>query len=219
MGSNLLKDDEKHAAKLLWQLKAIATKEVARLPVHCIDSFFFQNSSSEDSTGSEESESSSDDTRGRTVSVGSVDMVSSSVTPVLSFRPIKVSQLLDTKPFLLDDDGDDVGSNSTSFEGRTPNSRRITKNIIDHHDWSNHLVNPGTPIRKYPTSTSSQQQQHQQHPLLCSPKDIIKQCKKKRESYVGRTTNSGVVRATLRKKVNKKSNQELGPRVSFGVVV
>jgi hypothetical protein len=197
MGSKLLKDDEQ-AAKLLWQLKAIATKEVESLPVHCIDSFFLQqnpsssSSSSGNNSSDEDGSTMEDDTRGRTVSVGSVDMVYSSLTPVLSFHQHYPTK--SPKPFLLDDD-------TTSSVGRgTPT--RDTKHIIDHHDWSNQLVNPTTPIKKSSSTTS-------QHPLLCSPKEIIKQCKKKRETYVGRTTNSGIVRATLRKKVSRRITLDL----------
>jgi hypothetical protein len=197
MGSKVLKDDEQAAANLLWQLKAIATKEVESLPVHCIDSFFLRqnpsssSSSSDNNSSDEDGSAMEDDTRGRTVSVGSVDMVYSSLTPVLSFHHYHPSK--SPKPFLLDDD---------TSSGRGTPTKNTKHNIIDHHDWSNQLVNPKTSIKKSLTTTS-------QHPLLCSPKDIIKQCKKKRESYVGRTTNTGVVRATLRKKFSWKQYPEL----------
>merc|ERR1719410_500743 len=73
MLSNSKNNDEQAAAKLLWQLKAIATKEVekVKLPYSCIDSFYI------DSIHSSEG-------RGRTISIESVDVAidnSSTVSP------------------------------------------------------------------------------------------------------------------------------------------
>ena len=171
--------DDKTAAKLLWQLKEIATKEVEGIPPNRIHSFFLNTSSSSSSSSSSNEDSSESDMRGRTVSVGSVDMVTSNtaVTPVLSFSNSK--SLLDSNRFLL---GDNDSTKKTVLVNRTKN--------IDHHDWSKCGEQPVA--KKTPS-----------HPLLCSPDSIIKQCKKKRESLVGTNTKSGKVRATLKKKVSR----------------
>ncbi|KAG7367133.1 hypothetical protein IV203_029803 [Nitzschia inconspicua] len=172
MGSKPVGYDDQAAAKLVLQLKAIATKEVATIPPNCIDSLF-QYVITESSRSA--------DVRHRTVSVGSMEMVhSSTVTPVLSSTP---KALVESKLFLLEDD---EGSNSSS---------------IDHHDWSDLLVYSSTAVKK----TISQSE----HPLLTSSIEIIKNCKKKRESFVGLTTKSGAIRATLRKKFSWKSFPEL----------
>ena len=173
--------DEATAAKLLWQLKAIATKEVENLSVGSINSFFLQNpSTSEDS--SEANSSSSSDIRGRSVSVDSVEMVlSNTITPILSFTPTRVNTVVDSHPFLLD---------SSDDEG-------IDDSMIDHHDWSNRACGP--------TSTESVSKNSNKkltsHTVLRSPDEEMKQCKRKRESFVGLCTSSGTVRCTLRKKV------------------
>jgi hypothetical protein len=170
MGSKSVEYDDQAAAKLLWQLKAIATKEVENIPLNSINSFF-QNS---------EEELSWEDTRGRTVSVGSVDMLySSCVTPILSFTS---KTMVESKSFFLDDDDDNDDSSSNNSSGS-----------IEHHDWSR-PVESSLPVIKKTTQMTV-------HPLLGSATDIIKQCKKKRENFVGLCTNSGYVRGTLRKKV------------------
>lgn len=174
MGSKSVGYDDQAAAKLVLQLKSIATKEVAKIPPSCIDALF--------QDASMEGAATSADSRQRTVSVESVDMVCSyTVTPVLSCIP---KALAETKSFLLDDDDDD---------GSCTNSSSST---IDHHDWSDRVVFSPTMTKREPSSSGPIK-----HPLLCSPNDIIKQCKKKRESFVGLTTKAGSVRATLRKKV------------------
>ena len=68
-------NDEQAAAKLLWQLKAIATKEVEKvnLPYSCINSFYIDPMCSTEG-------------RGRTISVGSVD-TSINSSPILSRIP------------------------------------------------------------------------------------------------------------------------------------
>lgn len=88
MISKLALNDEQTAAKLLWQLKAIATKEVENvsIPYSCIDSFFL------DPVVSLEG-------RGRTISFESADIAVNSVTPVLSYVP---KTIVEPKPFLLD---------------------------------------------------------------------------------------------------------------------
>jgi hypothetical protein len=165
MGSKPVGYDDQAAAKLVLQLKAIATQEVAKIPPSCIDALF-QGAVGEDPKSA--------DMRRRTVSVGSIDMIhSSTITPVVSFIP---KTLVESKSFLLDED--DGSSNGSS---------------IDHHDWSDRVVFSPTLVKKESST---------EHPLLCSPTDIIKQCKKKRESFVGLTTKAETVRATLRKKVS-----------------
>jgi hypothetical protein len=167
MGSKPVGYDDQAAAKLVLQLKAIAAKEVAKIPPNCIDALF-QHESMEGSTSA--------DTRRRTVSVGSIDMVySSTPTPVLSCNS---RALVEPKSFLLDDEG----SNTSS---------------IDHHDWSGRVLFSPTAVKKESSSLVVTE-----HTLLCSPTEIIKQCKKKRESFVGLATKTGSVRATLRKKVS-----------------
>jgi hypothetical protein len=181
MGSKPVGYDDQAAAKLVLQLKAIATKEVANIPQSCIDALF-QHESTESSTLA--------NIRSRTVSVGSVDMVYSSiVTPVLSCNP---RSLMETKVFLLDDEG----SNTSS---------------IDHHDWSGRVLFSPTVVKKESSLLAVTE-----HPLLCSSTDILKQCKKKRESFVGATTKTGSVRATLRKKVShvrRNQHQNMSPNV------
>jgi hypothetical protein len=166
MGSKPIGYDDQAAAKLVLQLKAIATKEVEKIPQNCIDALFQLESMKS---------SISANARRRTVSVGSVDMVYSSAgTPVLScnHRTLVVS-----KSFSLDDEG----SNASS---------------VDHHDWSGRVLVSPTAVKKVSSSLGAIE-----HPLLCSPNDIIKHCKKKRESFVGLLTKTGSVRATLQKKV------------------
>ena len=75
MGSKKTSADEAICARLLWQMKAIATKEVEALPVSTMDSFFLGEVSS---VSSQDSEEESAGRRGRTVSLGSVDMATSS---------------------------------------------------------------------------------------------------------------------------------------------
>jgi hypothetical protein len=175
MGSKPAGYDDQAAAKLMLQLKAIATKEVAKIPPNCIDAFFQHESMGVGST--------SLNARRRTVSVGSVDMeYSSFATPVLSCNPWAV---VETNTFLLDDEGSKTSS-------------------IDHNDWSVGMLFSPTAVKKESSSSGDTD-----HPLLCSPTDIIKQCKKKRESFVGVTTKTGSVRATLRKKVSHATGNML----------
>ena len=144
-------NDEQAVAKLLWQLKAIATKEVEKvnLPYSCIDSFFIDSYPMNFSEG-----------RGRTVSVESADIaINNTVTPVLSSIP---------RALLLDS----AEENSIDHH-------------IDHHDWGPLAENPISP------------------PSLISTDEGAKKSKKKRESRVGLTTKSGIVRSTLRKKVSR----------------
>jgi hypothetical protein len=100
---------------------------------------------------------------------------------------------VETRRFLLDEDDDDDDAPhsppAAALSGTSNDGSSRGKNI-DHHDWSAHRV---TPVTKKQTIS---------HPLLCSPDAIMKQCKKKRESFVGTKAKSGIVRATLRKKVS-----------------
>ncbi|KAL3902611.1 MAG: hypothetical protein SGARI_005752 [Bacillariaceae sp.] len=70
---------------------------------------------------------------------------------------------------------------------------------LEHHNWGSVQVSPHS-IKKTATM---------EHPLLCSTNDIIKQCKKKKESFVGLTPKTSSVRATLRKKFSWKTYPEL----------
>ena len=137
-------NDEQAAAQLLWQLKAIATKEVENvsIPYSCIDSFY------SDPMGG----------RGRTVSVDSGDLGVKRISPVLPY--------VSKSSFLLD----------------SPREKPIDH--LDHHDWG-----PVAP-KKIPPS-----------PLIPT-EERTKHGKRKRESHVGLTTKSGIIRCTLRKKVS-----------------
>jgi hypothetical protein len=70
---------------------------------------------------------------------------------------------------------------------------------LDHHNWGSAEVSP-VAIKKTA---------YMEHPLLCNTNDIIKQYKKKKESFVGLSSKIGSVRATLRKKFSWKSYPEL----------
>lgn len=162
MLSQLTNNDEQAAAKLLWQLKAIATKEVEKvnLPYSCIDSFYIDQMTSSEG-------------RGRTVSIGSVDIAMNtvSVSPVLSYIP---KAYVEGKASLLLD-----------------NSREKPIDHLDHHDWG--------PTAPRTISRSS----------IISTDGGTKQGKRKRESHVGLTTKSGIIRCTLRKKFSWKQYPEL----------
>ena len=147
------KNDEQAVAKLLWQLKAIATKEVEKvnLPYSCIDSFYIDPMNSSDR-------------RGRTVSVDAGDIAIKSVSPVLPF--IAKSYAEGQSSLLLD------------------NSREKSVDHLDHHDWG--------PAAPKTISRSS----------LMNTDEGTKHGKRKRESHVGLTTKSGIIRCTLRKKVS-----------------
>lgn len=154
MLSQLKNNDEQAAAKLLWQLKAIATKEVEKvnLPYSCIDSFYIDPMNSSEG-------------RGRTVSIESVDTAidSVSVSPVLSY----ISKAYDE------------GKSSLLLD----NSREKSIDHLDHHDWG---------------STA---------PKTISCSSLIS--KRKRQSHIGLTTKSGIIRCTLRKKFSWKQYPEL----------
>jgi hypothetical protein len=152
--------DEQAAAKLLWQLKAIATKEIENITFD--DSFFINNTMEESSSSISEGGH-----RGRTVSVESVDMVINTITPILSSIPTK--DFVEERTLLLD------------------RNARAAENYIghlDHHDW-------GPPAKKLNF-----------RPSMDSQEEEGKQSKRKRESCVGLTTRSGIIRSALRKKVS-----------------
>jgi len=160
MYSNSKNNDEHAAARLLWQLKAIATKEVEKvnLPYSCIDSFYIDPTLS--SKG-----------RGRTISIESVDFAINSSSPVLSYTP---KAYFDGKPSLV-----------------FGNSGDKSIDHLDHHDWG--------PAAQKPTP----------RPSLISTDEGARQSKRKRESHVGLTTKSGIIRCTLRKKFSWKQYPEL----------
>lgn len=163
MFSQSAQNDEQAAAKLLWQLKAIATKEVEKvnIPYSCIDSFYIEPMISSDSS----------EGRGRTVSVESVDFAIKAVSPVLSYVPKAYVESKSSLP--LD------------------NSREKSIDHLDHHDWG-----------PTPPKTVSR-------PSLISTDEGTRQGKRKRESHVGLTTKSGIIRCTLRKKFSWKQYPEL----------
>ena len=174
MGSNRTSADEAVGAQLLWQMKAIATKEVEALPVSTMQSFFLGEVSSVSSQDSEEESTAG--RRGRTVSLGSVDMITSS----------------SSAPF--------GSSASISFIATKPSLPPSSPDSMEHYDWSKR-VSPCI----LPTSAS----------LLTEPQLMITQKygKRKRESFVGLTSSTGIVRATLRKKFSWKQYPEVGYQV------
>ena len=153
MLSNSKNNDEQAAAKLLWQLKAIATKEVekVKLPYSCIDSFYI------DSIHSSEG-------RGRTISIESVDVAIDNSSTVLPCFP---KTYIKGKPSLV------LG-----------NLEEKSSRDLDHHDWGSKARKPYL------------------RPSLIDTDVETRQSKKKRESLVGLTTKSGIIRCTLRKKVS-----------------
>mmetsp|Transcript_21873 Transcript_21873/g.52044 ORF Transcript_21873/g.52044 Transcript_21873/m.52044 type:complete len:235 (-) Transcript_21873:4423-5127(-) len=157
--SNSKNNDEQTAAKLLWQLKAIATKEVEKisLPYSCIDSFYIDPMISSEG-------------RGRTISIESVDIAVNTASPVLAYIP------------------------KTYVENKSPlvmgSSGEKSSDHLDHHDWG-------------PTD-----QKLSLRPLI-STGEGTRQSKRKRESHVGLTTKSGIIRCTLRKKFSWKQYPEL----------
>ena len=151
--SNFKNSDEQAAAKLLWQLKAIATKEVEKvnLPYSCIDSFYTDPIISSEG-------------RGRTISIESVDIAVNTASPVLAYIP---KNYIEGKPSLV-----------------FGNSGEKSSDHLDHHDWG-------------PSA-----QKTFLRPSLITTDEGTRQSKRKRESHVGLTTKSGIIRCTLRKKAS-----------------
>jgi len=160
MLSNSNNNDEKAAAKLLWQLKAIATKEVekVKLPYSCIDSFYIDPIRSLEG-------------RGRTVSIESVDIAIDTSSPVLHYFP---KTYIEGKPSLV-----------------LENSGNKSSNHLGHHNWGSNARKPYL------------------RPSLIDTDVEKRKNKRKRESYVGLTTKSGIIRCTLRKKFSWKQYPEL----------
>lgn len=110
--------DEHTAAKLLWQVKAIATKEFESLPLDCKQNIFTSDMISVTSEDSSEVEELSDRRR-RTVSIESMDMLSySTVSP----KPVKTITIIDSRYT------DSPGSQSDTS--------------MEHHDWSKRVTSP-----------------------------------------------------------------------------
>lgn len=201
------------AAEMLCHLKVIATKEVESLPLHSIDSLFETTTSTtigslasgETTTVNHQSSSMMIIRRGRSISMESVDLAcgrAHKVTPILSFTPSQ-SGLLDDE----EQDNNDQQTDSSSFllDGGS---------LMEHHGWSSsgHRASVVSPLRPPKalkglttltddlTTTASPGQTPMLH--VTSPAEVLKQCKRKRETFVGLTTQSGIpVRSTLRKKV------------------
>ena len=180
MGSNRTFTDEDVAAQLLWQMKAIATKEVESLPVACKqtfldDAFFLTHDSDGDSS------SSCSSGRKRTVSAESVEMMVTST----SLSPFKI------------------------LSGPTSNVQDQTQDAVDHHDWSNRSDSSATLQERSPGEGSGLtiQKSIESPTLVATPGQ--RYGKRKRESFVGQTAKSGVVRATLKKKFSWKNYPEL----------
>ena len=179
--------DDQAAAELLWQMKRIATKEVLEelRPMNRTISFALSTTDSVCSS-QDSSEELADlmhypmGKRTRTVSFGSVDTASSASSPTSS-----TMSLLDTpRP--------------------SPSNKRIDnqEDTLQHFDWSHRVVSTpeviSSPLR---TSTKS--------PQGGELVKVTRNSKRKRESFVGTSTKSGVVRATLRKKFSWKQYPEV----------
>lgn len=171
MGSKrvMSSDEAEVGAELLRQMKAIATKEVEHLPVGIVHTFFLDETRFLSSRASEEESDS--DARRRAVSVESIDMVTSALSPVLSSKSISF------------------------FSPRS--SLPATPEGMEHYDWSKRASSPSDACASLSFSPT--------------PKGLIMQKygKRKRESFVGQTSKSGVVRATLRKKFSWKQFPEV----------
>lgn len=111
--------DEQTAAKLLWQVKAIATKEFESLPHDCKQNMFTTDMISVTSEDSSEVEELSDRRR-RTVSIESMDMLSYST---ISPKPVKTITIIDSR--YTDSPGSPGSQSDTSME---------------HHDWSKRVA-------------------------------------------------------------------------------
>lgn len=151
-------DDEQTAARLLWELKAIATKEMENIP---FDSFFIDNM-----------EESLSKHRVRTISVESADMVSNTATLA---NPFITKEFVEQDPLLLE------------------NAKKNFVDHLDHHNW-------GPPAKKltFRPSVNNTGEEGKQS-----------KSKRKRESFVGLTTRSGIIRSTLRKKFSWKQYPKL----------
>ena len=119
MISSIMAVDEQTAAKLLWQVKAIATKEFESLPQDCKQNIFTSDMISVTSEDSSEEEELSDRRR-RTVSIESMDMLSYST---MSPKPVKTITIL--------------GSRYTD----SPASQSDSSGSMEHHDWSKRVTN------------------------------------------------------------------------------
>lgn len=163
------KNDATAAARLLWQVKAIASKEFESLPVHTKQNLFLQDVPSVSSVESEE-DYPTYQSRRRAVSIESMDiMPSNNSSP---FQSVKRISIIDRR-----------FTDSPSSES------------VDHHDWSKRVA----PIESLSAPTLSPK------PRLLAQK----YGKRKREIFVGLNTESGNVRASLRKKFSWKQYPEV----------
>jgi hypothetical protein len=108
--------DEQTAAKLLWQVKAIATKEFESLPHDCKQNIFTSDMISVTSEDSSEVEELSD-RRKRTVSIESIDMLSYHTA---SPKPVKTITLIDSR--------------------YTDSPCSQSDASMEHHDWSKRVT-------------------------------------------------------------------------------
>lgn len=165
--------DEQTAAMLLWQVKAIATKEFESLPLYSKKNIFINDAYSVTSEDSSELDELSE-RRKRTVSIDSIDMLSySTESPKSSFKTITIIDARFT---------DSPGSDS-----------------MEHHDWSKRVTSTSCDDSLVAPSLTS------------NPAVLITQKygKRKRENFVGLSTKTGTVRATLRKKFSWKQYPEV----------
>jgi hypothetical protein len=234
MGSLKAASDDRLAADLLWQMKAIATKEVTSSSMTPIKkkrktSFTLPriisttlSISSFESLDHHESSSSppprvlsysppaasTNQGRSRTVSVGSIDSMIPSIKNALGHHGASPS----TTRILI----------KLSPRPSTPSTRRIdsfAEQNLDHFDWSSSVSKERDDHAGSPDNTDKNNKAcpSSSSPLLVrSPLDLLKQVKnskRKREGFVGTATKPNVpVRGTLRKKFSWKQYPEVRNR-------
>lgn len=163
------KNDEAAAARLLWQVRAIASKEFDSLPFHTKQNLFMTDVRSVSSEESEEDFPFFEQRR-RAVSIESMDVMPyENSSPAPTLKRISI------------------------FNNRFTESPSVDS--VEHHDWSKRVA----PIEELSAPSLSPK------PRLL----LHKYGKRKRDTYVGLETETGSVRATLRKKFSWKQYPEL----------
>lgn len=183
--------EERAVAKLLWEVKAIATKEFESLPSDYQQNIFTINDAASVTSEDFSEDYELSDRRRRTVSIESMDMVTSTSSMIAAASPNKLTSktisFIDSRRFLTDSPaGDD------------------SEDTMEHYDWSKRVMSsPSTLLDDSLLETPS---------LISSPASVLitqKYGKRKRENYVGLLTKKGSVRATLRKKFSWKQYPEV----------
>jgi len=182
----MMKVDEKAVAAMLWQVKAIATKEFESLPHDSKRNLFYppqyETTTTTDTTTSEDSYE-VPDRRKRTVSVESMDLASyTDLSPLILPKTIT---LMDSNKMLVDSTA--VGTLDSTEEEYWP--RNLTEDFDDGD-----LSTPSLSQENNPTAGLITQ----------------KYGKRKCESFVGLATKGGkTIRASLKKKFSWKQFPEV----------